>query len=59
MTNIIHVPTGEIVGRLIKNHSMTMDEICNLCDIPVMRTEEDYICGEKYFIEDLIEKEEE
>lgn len=53
---VIDTATGEVVATLLTNHSMTKDEILEVCDIQVARTEEEYANvpeNEMYFFEDL------
>lgn len=45
--------TGEELGKVLTNHSMTDDEIIELAGIKVMRTEDDYMSGDGYDYEDL------
>ncbi len=44
---------GEEVAEIYTNHSMTIDEACELAGIKIMKTEEDYLNGDGYDIEGL------
>ena len=50
---IIQKSTGNVLANIITNRSMTIEEACELMDIKIMRTEEDYNNEDGYDIEDL------
>ena len=45
--------TSEVLANITTNHRMTIDEACDLMDIKIMKTEEDYMNEDGYYIEDL------
>jgi len=50
---IINKLTGETLATIITNRSMTIEEACNLMDIKIMQTQEDYDNEDGYDIESL------
>ena len=50
---IIKVDSGEVLAEIVTNHSMTLEQACDLMDIKIMHTEQDYQADEGYDIEDL------
>ena len=44
---------GEKVAEIYTNHSMTIEEACELTGIKIMKTEEDYLNGDGYDVEGL------
>lgn len=50
---VTQLSTGEFLGDVYANHSMTKGEVLSLLQIPVMRTEEDYAADSGYDYDDL------
>ena len=50
---LIQISTGETLATIITNHRMSIEEACELMDIKIMRTMEDYQNEDGYDIEDL------
>ena len=44
---------GEAIFEITANHSMTIEEACELAGIKIMTTADDYANGDGYDIEDL------
>jgi hypothetical protein len=51
---IIQKSTGAELAEIITNRSMSIEEACDLMDIKIMRTAEDYDNGDGYDIDDLV-----
>ena len=50
---IINKESNEVLAEIVTNHSMTIEEACELMDIKIMTTEEDYENGDGYDIDQL------
>lgn len=48
-----NVITGEILGTVLTNHRMSLDEVIKLLDIKYNKTEEDYQAERYSFYEEL------
>lgn len=48
-----NVTTGETLGTVLTNHSMSLDETLELLNIKCNKTEEDYQEERYYFYEEL------
>lgn len=48
-----NVITGEILGTVLTNHRMSLDEVIELLDIKCNKTDEDYQAERYSFYEDL------
>lgn len=45
--------TGEVYGRVLTNHSMTIEEYAYFCNVKIMKTEDDYMNGDGVDYEEL------
>ena len=54
--SIICKSTGETLGTILTNHSMTLDEACDLLEIKIARTMDDYATGDGWDYDDLTMK---
>lgn len=50
---IINKNTNEIIGEIVTNRSMTVEEACELLEIKLMKTEEDFETENGYDVNDL------
>ena len=50
---IINNKTNEILAEIVGGNNLTLDSACNLMDIPVMQTAEDYAADNGYHYDDL------
>lgn len=50
---LVNKVTGEVLGNVMTNHSMTLEEVADLLDVKIMQTQEDYENEDGYDIEDL------
>ena len=50
---IVNTTTNEVLAEIVTNHSMTIEEACELMGIKIMTTEEDYQTGDGYDIAEL------
>lgn len=49
----IRLTTGEVIGSVMASGRMTDEEIIDCAGIKLMQTEEDYVTGNGYDIEEL------
>lgn len=50
---IISKSTNEVIGEIVTNRSMTIEEACDLVGIKLMRTMEDFQNDDGYDVNDL------
>lgn len=50
---IIKADSGEVLAEIVTNRSMTIEEACDLMDIKLMRTQEDFEQGDGYDVNNL------
>lgn len=50
---IINTKTNEVLAEVMANHSMTIEEACELADIKLMVTQEDWENEDGYDVNDL------
>ncbi|WNX85272.1 hypothetical protein RWV98_03060 [Agathobaculum sp. NTUH-O15-33] len=50
---LINTLTGEVLGTIMTNHSMTIEEACELLDVRLMVTEEDVLNDIGYDVANL------
>lgn len=53
MLQLINKVTGEVIAEVITNHSMSIEDVCNLMHVKLQTTQEDVEQGNGYDIDEL------